>query len=271
MLAAVVGQVAAATLGRVRKPARVAFELDRYLERIRAFDGARFEVATEATVASGERAHPILSVRSRAAAPKTLLVLAGVHGDELAGLLAVPPILEAWRSERVRLVVITPVNPVGAAERSRFNASGHDINRDFMRFATPEARVVRDVFERARPDFVISLHEGPQDGTFMFANRFVARPLATALCDALAAGGTELAEKDYFGLRLRPAGLSPASATTRAVWKLGAFALGKKASIAYSEDHAVPEIVLESSWWNADEAARVRPHVDLVAAVARRI
>ena len=255
----------------MRKAASVDFDLDRYLERIRAFDGGRFDVATEATVARRDRAHPILSVSSRAAAPKTLLVLAGVHGNELAGLLAVPSILERWSSERVRLVVITPVNPVGAAEQSRGNASGQDINRDFVRFVTPEARVLRDVFERVRPDFVISLHEGPQDGTFMFANRFVELPLATALCDALAAGGTVLAEKDYFGLRLRPRGLSPASPATRAVWRLWALALRQKATIAYSEDRAVPEIVLEGSWWLADQAARVRPHVDLVAAVAQRI
>ncbi len=249
----------------------VAFDVDRYVERIQTFDGARFEVTAKATVRRRDRTYPILLVRSRAAASKTLLVLAGVHGDELAGLLAVPSILEAWSSERVRLIVITPVNPVGAAELSRFNAEGRDINRDFVRFATPEARVVREVFDDAHPDFVISLHEGPQDGTFMFANRFVEPPLASALCGALAAGGTVLAKRDYFGLRLRPPGLSPASVATRAVWKLWALALGQKASIAYAQDRAVPEIVLESSWWMTDEAARVRPHVDLVAAVAQRM
>jgi hypothetical protein len=247
------------------------FDLEPYVERVRSFHGPRFEVATEAVVTYRDRPHPILSVRSRGEAAKTLLVLAGVHGNEHAGLLAVPPILEAWSSERARLVVITPVNPVGAAELSRFNAEGYDVNRDFVRFGTPEARVVRDVFARELPDFVISLHEGPQDATFMFANRFVEETLAKSLCDALAAGGTTLAEKDYFGMRLRPPGLSPSSATGRAVTKLWALTLGMKASIAYSEDRGVPEIVLESSWRTPDEAARVRPHVDLVAAVAQRI
>lgn len=246
----------------------LVFDPDRYVARIRAFDGERFQVATEATVPFHDRAHPILSVRSRASAAKTLLVLAGVHGDERAGVLAVPSILEAWSADEVRLVVITPVNPVGAAEHSRRNAGGHDINRDFVRFATPEARVVRDVYERERPDFVISLHEGPQSGTFMFANRCVDRALAHAFCAALAAGGTVLAQRDYFGLRLRHPGLSPSTPTMRAVWKLGALALRQQASIAYSEDRGVPEIVLEGPSWMTDEAARVRPHVDLVAAVA---
>ena len=250
------------------------FDLDAYVERLRSLDGARFEVSEEARVEYRGRAHPILCARSRAPAgrpSKTLLVLAGVHGNEHAGLLAVPPLLERFDVERARLVVLTPVNPVGAAELSRFNAEGYDVNRDFVRFATPEARVVRDVFDRERPDFVVSLHEGPQDATFMFANRFVDPGLARALCGALAAGGTALAERDYFGLRLTPPGLSASSRTGRAVTKLWALTLGMKASIAYSEDRAIPEIVLESSWRMPDLQARVRPHVDLVNAVAARL
>jgi len=249
---------------------QLAFDLDRYVAQLRSFDGERFAVASELTIPYRGRAHPVLSVRSRAPASKTLLVLAGVHGDERAGILAVPQILEAWTSERVRLVVITPGNPIGAVNDSRANASGHDINRDFIRFATAEARVVRDVFERERPDFVVSLHEGPQDGTFMFANRFVDHALARVLCQALAAGGTALAKRDYFGRRLDPPGLAPASLTTRAMWKLGA-ALRMKATITYSEDRSIPEIVLEGPSRLADEAARLRPHVDVVAAVAEHV
>lgn len=241
--------------------------IERYVERIRGFDGARFEVIVEATL----EGLPILSVSSRARAPKTLLVLAGVHGNELGGLLAIPRILETWSSERVRLVVVTPVNPVGAARSTRANGQGRDINRDFVRFHTPEARVVRDVFERVRPDFVVSLHEGPQRGTFMFANAHVERAMATALCDALAAGGTALAERDYFGLRLHPRGLSTATTLTRAVWKLWAAALRSEATIVYSQDRGVPEIVLEGSWRTEDDSARARPHVDLVLALAKQL
>lgn len=252
----------------------LAFDLDTYVARIRAHDPARFEVTTEATVDYRGRAHPILSLRSRAPAKKTLLVLAGVHGNEHAGLLAIPRVLEAWEAggrEGVRLVVVTPVNPVGAAELSRYNAEGYDVNRDFVRFATPEARAVRAVHERERPDFVVSLHEGPQDATFFFANRLVDDKLARTLLEALAAGGTVLAEKDYFGMRLDPPGLSPSSPANRALMKLWASTLKMKTSIAYAEDRGVPEVLLESSWRLADEAARVRAHVDLVVAVARTL
>lgn len=251
----------------------LAFDFERYIARVRAADATRFDVRTETTVSYEGRDHPILSVRSKDAArdAKTLLVLAGVHGNEHAGLLAVPPILDAWSSARVRLVVVTPVNPVGAAQLSRLNAEGYDVNRDFVRFTTPEARVVRDVYERERPDFVISLHEGPQDATFMFTNRFVDEPLARTLLDALAKGGTVLAEKDYFGLRLDPPGLSPSTTAARLLTKAWAATLGMKTSIAYSEDRGIPEITLESSWRLGDEAARVRAHVDLALAVARTL
>lgn len=249
----------------------LAFDLDRYVDTLRASDGDRFEVRTEASVSYRGRAHPILSVRSRPHANKTLLVLAGVHGNEHAGLLAIPRILEQWSSERVRLVVVTPVNPVGAAELSRYDAEGYDINRDFVRFYTPEARVVRDVYARERPDFVISLHEGPQDATFMFTNRFVDAALARTLLDALSAGGTILAEKDYFGLRLHPRGLSASTPAGEALTWLWARTLGMKTTLSYSDDHRIPEITLESSWRLPDESARVRAHVDLVAALSRAL
>jgi hypothetical protein len=263
----------------VKHPAReenlgivpLSFDLERYIAAVRAFDGDRFAVTTEAEVEYEGRRHPILSARSKADADKTLLVLAGVHGNEHAGLLAVPRLLEKWSAgprDGVRLVVVTPVNPVGAAELSRYNAEGYDINRDFVRFYTPEARLVRQIFEREKPDFVVSLHEGPQDATFMFANRFVTDDAARELLDALAKGGTVLAEKDYFGMRLDPAGLSPSTAAARAVTKLWGRVLGMKTTIAYSEDLGIPELVLESSWSLPDEDARVRAHVDLVLATA---
>lgn len=249
----------------------LSFDLDRYVETIRGFEGDAWEVRTEATVDYRRRAHPILSVRSRRPAHKTLLVLAGVHGNEHAGLLAVPRILEQWASERVRLVVLTPSNPVGAAELSRYNAEGYDINRDFVRFDTPEARLIRAMYDRERPDFVVSLHEGPQDATFMFANRLVDAGLARTLLDALARGGTALADKDYFGLRLDPPGLSAATRASLGVEWIWARTLGMKATIGYSADRGIPELVLESSWRLPDESTRVRAHVDLVEAVARAL
>jgi hypothetical protein len=243
----------------------LGFELDAYADELRELSD-RYDVSTLAELDYRGRSHPVLRVGTRNPdADKRLLVLAGVHGNEHAGLLAVPEILgRATERPSVELVVVTPVNPVGAAELSRYNADGYDINRDFERFATPEARVVRDVFEERRPDFVVSLHEGPQDATFMFANRHVDEALALRLLERLADGGTKLATTDYFGLELDPAGYSPMSSAGWLVSWLWAATLGMKASNMFADDRGVPELTLESSWRLPDRESRVRAHVDLV-------
>lgn len=243
-------------------------DFDAYIDELRGFDD-RFELDTAAEIEYRGRSHPSLILRSRGVAGPRLMVLAGVHGNEHAGLLAVPPILAAYAARadpRVALTVIAPVNPVGAAELSRYNADGFDINRDFVRFETPEARVVRDAIESDRPDFIASLHEGPQDATFMFLNQLVSDELAARLARAMADGGTTLADTDYFGRRLRPAGVAPMRRPTWLLSKLWAGTLRMKATGLYAQERGVPEITLESSWRDPDRQARVRPHVDLVAA-----
>jgi hypothetical protein len=243
-----------------------------YADEIRAH-GDAFTISTLAELTYRGEGYPVLEVRAERAGAPRVLVLAGVHGNEHAGLLAIPPLLARARVEglAVDLTILTPVNPVGAAHLSRYEAEGYDVNRDFVRFDTPAARIVRDAYERLRPDFVVSLHEGPQDATFLFANRHVAPALAARLLAAMERGGTRLAERDYFGRRLSPAGYAPTGAMGAAVWWLWARTLGMMATITYSDFRGVPEIVLESSWRLADREARVRGHVDLVLALAHEL
>ncbi len=249
----------------------LGFDAAAFAAELRGFAG-RYEVETVEEIPFGGRRHPVLRVATPAAqARRTLLVLAGVHGNEHAGILAVPRILANFAEPSVRLVALAPVNPVGAAEMSRYNGDGFDINRDFVRFETREAQVVRRVFEAERPDFVVSLHEGPQDSSFMFLNRYVGGALARRLARALAAGGTELAERDYFGRRLDPPGIAPMSRATWLVTELWARTLQMKATGMWCDDRGIPEITLESSWRLDDLAARTRAHVDLVNAVVAEL
>lgn len=245
----------------------IGYEPDAYLEALDGY-GDRFAIETVAELDYQGVTHPIRFLRS-GRAQRTLLVLAGVHGNEQAGLLAVPPILDAYEARRdslegVELCVLTPVNPVGAAHLSRYNAEGYDINRDFVRFDTPEARAVRDVFDRVAPDLVVSLHEGPQDATFMFANRLVEPSVARRLLRAMEDGGTTLATEDYFGLTLDPPGYSPIGAAAHAIHRLWAGTLQMMTTGTWADSRGVPEITLESSWRSVDRDARVRGHVDLV-------
>lgn len=255
-------------LGLVELP----FDLDAYVRELEGFDGDRFTVTREAELAYEGRRHPMVTLRSRAKAHATLLLIVGIHGNERAGLLALPNILERFDPELgVRLVVIAPANPVGASKLSRYNGRGYDINRDFKRFETEEARAIRAVYERERPDFVVSLHEGPQDATFMFANHHVPSAIARRALEALAAGGATLATRDYFGLPLNPPGLSASTRVGRIVNRVWAAVPGMMATIQYSADRSIPELVLESSWREREAAARIRPHVDLVDAILRAL
>jgi len=107
----------------------------------------------------------------------TTFVLAGIHGDEPAG----PPLAEALIEHlsrrpyllRGKTVVVMPLaNPDGLERRSRFNANGVDLNRNFAtsnRTATaahgpaglsePESRAIAWVMDHFQPDRVVSIHQ----------------------------------------------------------------------------------------------------------------
>lgn len=247
----------------------LGYDPDAFEAAVRDFDD-RYDVVEAARISYRGSTRPILSVSSRTANPaRRLLIVSGIHGNEQAGIICVPEILERYdRASPVALRVLTPVNPIGAAELSRFNADGYDINRDLLRFRTEEARVIRRTFDEYRPDFVLSLHEGPQDAAFLFANRHVDGGLARRLLAVLEAGGTELATKDYFGLRLRPPGLSASTPLQRGILRLWEATLKMRAVSEFAASRGIPEITLESSWRSTDRAARVRAHVDLALALA---
>ena len=231
---------------------------------------AGFDVSTVAEVAYEGRQHPIFLVATNNPnARRTLLVLAGVHGNEQAGLLAIPRLLDTLEPselEGVELRIVTPVNAVGAAEGSRYNANGFDINRDFSRFETPEASAVLRVFGERRPDMIVSLHEGPQDASFLFTNRYVSREVADGLLLGMGRAGVELATQDYFGRRLDPPGLAPMTQTFWALSMVWEKTLGMMATGMWADGMGIPEVTLESSWRCADSATRVDAHVALVRA-----
>lgn len=65
-------------------------------------------------------------------AKKSILVVAGIHGNEVSGSLAALRALSTPIREPVVVHVLAPANPVGLKHGSRYNALGCDINRDFL-------------------------------------------------------------------------------------------------------------------------------------------
>ena len=249
----------------------LGYEPEAFARTIRAF-GDRYDVVEEAHVSYRDTTRPIFSVSSRNPdATKRLLIGSGIHGNEQAGIMSVPAILERYDNADIAIRVVTPINAIGAAEMSRFNADGYDINRDFLQFRTAEARLVRRVFDDFGPDFVLSLHEGPQEAAFMFANRHVDIALAKRLLAALEAGGTTLATKDYFRLPLKPPGLSASTPLQRVVLRLWEATLKQQAVNGFAATRGIPEITLESGWRSTNAEARIRAHVDLAISLAAEL
>lgn len=54
---------------------------------------------------------------------------------------------------------IPMLNPDGAALYTRANANGVDLNRDSKDLTQPESKVLRDTFERFKPDYCFNLHD----------------------------------------------------------------------------------------------------------------
>jgi murein peptide amidase A len=109
--------------------------------------------------------------------PDVTLIMAAIHGDESAGtplvrrlaryLQAHPDLLDR------RTVVLLPVtNPDGMAHKSRYNAHGVDLNRNFdapnrvtnehsgrTALSEPESRAIRQLILEYKPDRIVSIHQ----------------------------------------------------------------------------------------------------------------
>lgn len=106
-----------------------------------------------------------------------LLIIASIHGDETGGTPLIRRLIKVLEARRDlvrsrRVIVIPEANPDGMARRSRCNARGIDLNRNFdtpnwsagrrageVPFSEPETRAIARVIRTFRPDRIISIHE----------------------------------------------------------------------------------------------------------------
>ncbi len=105
-----------------------------------------------------------------------VLVVGVIHGNEDAGLSVVGPLLSTAASPGVQLLVVPSVNPDGRRARTRGNAHGVDLNRNFpfrwkripstsryfsgpRPLSEPESQAVRSMIRRERPALSIWFHQ----------------------------------------------------------------------------------------------------------------
>jgi protein MpaA len=118
--------------------------------------------------------------------PMRLLVFGCVHGDE-CGASAVEPLRNGCPDPGAHVDVVRNLDPDGSARRSRLNAAGVDLNRNFAAdwqplgapgdpeysgprpFSEPETRLAARLIRRLHPEVTIWFHQHWGTGSFVRA------------------------------------------------------------------------------------------------------
>ncbi len=108
--------------------------------------------------------------------PRQVLFIGGIHGDEAEGSYTTTELPAAFTaadfSDRVTLTIIEDANPDGRAAKTRTNANGVDVNRNFPApnfdpnnpangespLSQPESRTVHYLIEATKPDLIVVMH-----------------------------------------------------------------------------------------------------------------
>ena len=108
------------------------------------------------------------------AAPRKVLVVGCIHGNERAGLPVLKALRRAEPPEGVQLLLLDALNPDGCGRRTRGNARGVDLNRNFpwgwrrlrgvyesgpRPSSEPETRAAEALILREKPSVSIWFHQ----------------------------------------------------------------------------------------------------------------
>jgi hypothetical protein len=102
--------------------------------------------------------------------PCKVFLWSQMHGDETTGTMALMDLmnfieqqLDSSINQQIlsacTLYILPMVNPDGAQRFTRRNAQQLDINRDYLRAASSEAKILKAVHEKIKPDFGFNLHD----------------------------------------------------------------------------------------------------------------
>jgi predicted deacylase len=99
-----------------------------------------------------------------------LWLVAGVHGDEVEGMVVVEEALRANRPDRGTIVGLPVAHPAALARGTREGPEGADLNRTYPGRAegTPTERTAFELWqllESARPDAIVTFHSWSRSGS----------------------------------------------------------------------------------------------------------
>ena len=128
--------------------------------RLEALSGAAIRVETAGSIE--EYPLHVVHLQENADASCTILLTAGVHGDEPAGVEAALRFLEQDRADLLQhfaFCVVPCINPTGYVHNTRESSRGADINRSFEADQVPEAEIVKELLRGRQFDCFIDFHE----------------------------------------------------------------------------------------------------------------
>lgn len=241
--------------------------LEAYYDELKQLAVPYFKIDTLETVSYKNKLYPVLGLKQKGARSldKKLLIVAGVHGNESGGTLAVLELLKQYNTNPHRFIdwnikIITPVNPVGTTKMSRYNECGCDLNRKVNTSNQKGIVVQRNVVNTFKPDVVVSLHEAPSTGFLIHSNEYLKDALLLQLLKDTKEKGIQLATKDYLEQELPLSGNSKISGGLKLLNKI----LRVQALGDYASQKGIMEITTESGWNSNDRFQRVNSHVFLL-------
>ena len=123
---------------------------------LRALIAAALLAAPAVQLGRSYEGRPIRAVHV-AGEGQRVLVVGCIHGDECEGSEVTR--LLAGSQPHADLWLVHQLNPDGFAHRSRTNAHGVDLNRDFLAATQRETLIARKLILRLRPDVTIWFHQ----------------------------------------------------------------------------------------------------------------
>lgn len=241
--------------------------LDSYYEKVKLFSEPYFKIDTLETIVYKNKRYPILGLTQKGSKSldKKLLIVAGVHGNESGGTLAVLELLKQYNADPLRFMdwnikIITPVNPVGTAQMSRYNECGCDLNRKINSSKQKGIVVQRNVVDTFKPNIILGMHEAPSSGFLIHTNKYLKEELLFKMLQQTEKKGIQLATKDYLDRDLPIAGNSKIAGGLKFLNTL----LQVQALGDYASEKEIVEITTESGWNTADRFQRINSHVFLI-------
>jgi len=112
--------------------------------------------------------YKILALEINPEIKETILITAGCHGNESAPVYAMQKFLKEKKFPKNKRIILVPcVNPIGFVLNLENTNKDININRDFKENPnSKEAKFLKEIVEKYKPEFVVNLHEDPDEIDF---------------------------------------------------------------------------------------------------------